>query len=72
MLETRCVRPFRNAATFATMALFLNGCLMQDNIEDEDLAAIVAKVAAFRNGRTQRVSSMALLLPTSRQTSQSE
>jgi len=47
MLETRCVRPFRNAATFATMALFLNGCLMQDNIEDEDLAANAAIESDF-------------------------
>ena len=47
MLETRCFRPFRNAATFATMALFLNGCLMQDNIEDEDLAANAAIESDF-------------------------
>ena len=47
MLETRCVRPFRNAATFATMALFLNGCLMQENIEDEDLAANAAIESDF-------------------------
>jgi hypothetical protein len=42
MLEAQCLGSFRNAATVATLTLFLSGCLMQEKIEDENLVADAA------------------------------
>jgi len=47
MLETKYFGSFRNAATIATMTLFLGGCLMQDEKEDEDLVANAAIESEF-------------------------
>ena len=47
MRGTLCIGAFRNAATVVTTALFLSGCLMQDKIEDDDLAFDAAIEADF-------------------------
>ena len=47
MRGTLCIGAFRNAATVITTALFLGACLMQDKIEDDDLAFDAAIEADF-------------------------
>lgn len=47
MRGTLCIGAFRNTATVITTALFLGGCLMQDKIDDDDIAASAAIEAEF-------------------------